>query len=233
MNATNRFKDDAALANRYLADQLSDAERAAFEDELTSDPAVAREVEATARLKVGLQRLQETGELNPLVQSRPFFRRPAFLAMAASIGVLAIGLMIVRSMPTSSEQLLAASVSALVNQSGRDLSVGESHAVFRARDVAYDAVIVLPDTPQAIELRVLPEIVAKAASYSVALLRLGDDGRTEAVAEIRGLQPGADGFLSVFADSSRLRPGRYQLTVVGEGTEAVPLAAGTFLIKVQ
>lgn len=233
MQARKLFKDDATIANRYLADQLSDAERAEFESALIEDPDVVRELEATARLKVGLQRLRETGELRPLLEPAPFYRQPVWLAAAASIAVAAIGLTLVRLDLTTPETTLAASATALVDSTGHALSVGSTHPIFRARAENYDAEITLPATPQAIELHVLPEVVSSTASYRVALLRVGDDRTTEPVAEVSGLQPTADGFLTVFADSTRLRPGRYQLTVVGEGIQDAPLGVGTFLIRVK
>ena len=57
MKVQDRFKDDPTMASRYLADQLSDSEREAFEASLLRNPDVARELEATARMKVGLGRL--------------------------------------------------------------------------------------------------------------------------------------------------------------------------------
>jgi len=56
--------DDPTRASRYLADQLSDAECAEYEARFTEDPDAVAELEATARLKIGLERLRRNGELS-------------------------------------------------------------------------------------------------------------------------------------------------------------------------
>src|SRR5262249_37968305 len=59
--------DDPTRASRYLADQLSEAECAEYEARITEDPDTVAELEATARLKIGLQRLRRSGELSALI----------------------------------------------------------------------------------------------------------------------------------------------------------------------
>jgi hypothetical protein len=233
MKVEDQFRDDPTMASRYLADQLSDAEREAFEATLLRNPDVARELEATARMKVGLARLRDAGELDKLVKERPLFERPSFLAMAASIGVLAIGLVFVRWETTSSPSVLASSASQLLDVSGKaPLSVGSTTPMLRVRSEKYDAEIELPAERQALRLRLLPAAPEGTAKYNVSLARLKDDGTTEAVAAVKDLRPEQDGFISVFADSASLRAGRYQLTVTGESSEA-PVYGETFVIRVQ
>ena len=144
MKVENKLKDDPTLASRYLADQLSEAERDAFETSLLRDPEVAQELEATARLKVGLGRLRESGELDKIVRARPFFERPAFLAAAASIGVLAIGLVFVRWQGATAPSVLASSASEFIDVSGKALAVGSTPPMLRLRSEKYDAEIELP-----------------------------------------------------------------------------------------
>jgi hypothetical protein len=229
MKVQNTFKDDPTVANRYLADQLSDAERDAFEAALLQNPEITQELEATARLKVGMERLRERGELDKLVHARPFFERPGFLAAAASIGVLAIGLMFVRWQSVSAPSVLASSAAEFIDVSGRKLAVGLTPPMLRTRSATYDAEIELPVERQALNLRLLPAGLEGAEKFSVSLARLKDDGSTEAVAAVKDLRPAQDGYISVFADSASLRPGRYQLIVTGEGSEAPVF----FLIRVR
>ena len=59
--------DDQHIVARYLADQLSDSEREAFEAFCAKNPEMFRELEATARFKGGLARLAESGELANMV----------------------------------------------------------------------------------------------------------------------------------------------------------------------
>lgn len=228
MKVQNKFKDDPTVANRYLADQLSDAEREAFEASLLQNPEITQELEATARMKVGMERLRESGELDKIVRARPFFERPAFLAAAASIGVLAIGLMFVRWQSASAPSVLASSAA----EFGRALAVGSTPPMLRVRSEKYDAEIELPVERQALKLRLLPAASGGAEKYSVSLAHLKDDGSTETIAAVKDLRPAQDGFISVFADSALLRPGRYRLIVTGEGSEA-PVYGETFLIRVR
>lgn len=229
--ALNPLRDDATLANRFLAGQVSDTERAAMEAALVENPEALRELEATARLKVGLEKLREKGELDALLRPDPAWRSPVVMGLAAALGVLVIGVLLVRGvMQESAAPILASAVSRLVDTSGDTLSVSRTFAVYRKRVEAYDAVIERPASRQAIEIRVLPETVATPASYNVSISRLRDDDTLEPLATVEGVQPGEDGFLSVFADSNGLTSGRYRLTVMGDGSAASP---DTYLIKVN
>src|SRR5207342_2313694 len=105
--------------------------------------------EATARLKVGMERLRESGELDKIVRAKPFFERPGFFAVAASIGVLAIGLMFVRWQNVSAPSMLASSASQFIDSSGKVLAVGSTPPMLRVRSEKYDAEIELPAKRQA------------------------------------------------------------------------------------
>src|SRR5689334_15311794 len=85
--------DDPTKASRYLADQLSEAECAEYEARFTHDPDAIAELEATARLKIGLQRLRRSGELSELIAagSPAGPTRTWMLAMAASVVAVVIG----------------------------------------------------------------------------------------------------------------------------------------------
>ena len=231
MKVESKFKDDPTMANRYLADQLSDAERATFEASLLQNPEVAQELEATARLKVGMERLRDSGELDKIVRARPFFERPGFFAAAASIGVLAIGLVFVRWQGASTPSMLASTASAFVDASGKIPTVASTPPMLRTRSEKDDAEIVLPTERQALKLQLMPTAPGSAEQYSVSLARLKDDGSTEAVAVVKDLRP-AGRYINVFADSASLQPGRYQLTVTGEGSGA-PVYGETFIIRVR
>jgi hypothetical protein len=233
MSVINMRREDPTLANRYLAGQLSDAECTAFEAELAQNPEIVRELEATARLKVGLEKLRETGELAAELQPKPPLRRPLLLALAASVAVLVITFSIFRSdVERLAPPTLASAVSSFADQRVRVTPVAQTFAVFRKRVDAYDAIIVLPATPQAIELRILPETPADSGRYRVSLSRLREDSSLEPAASVSELQPESDGFVTVFADASRLEPGRYRLVVSGERSVNELVAADAFRIRV-
>ena len=231
MSVSHIVRDDATIANRYLAGQLSEPERSALEAELVENPDALRELEATARLKVGLEKLRETGELDALLRPAEPWRNQYLIGLAAALGVLVVGVLLVRgNVERTGAQILVATVSSLVDTSGNALPVARTFAVFRKRVEAYDAVIDRPDTRRAIEIRILPETVVTPPSYQVSLSRVRDDETLEPVASVDGVRPSEDGFLSVFADSSGLTPGRYRLTVFGGSSASAP---DTYLIKVN
>ena len=153
---------------------------------------------------------------------------PDFSPLRHRLGVLAIGLVFVRWQTASTPSVLASSAAAF----DKVLAVSSTPPMLRVRSEKYDAEIELPAERQALKLRLLPATPAGAAKYSVSLARLKDDGSTETVAAVKDLRPAEDGFISVFADSASLRPGRYQLTVTGENSEA-PVYGETFVIRVR
>lgn len=214
MTVQNKLKDDPAIASRYLADQLTPEERDAFEAELLKSPEVAEELEATARLKVGLARLKDTGELSKLAGHKPWFQRPTFFAAAAMVPIAAIGLLLARSALLSQPDLLVASPTALV----AGLQLGQTHPIERLRGSSYDLQFTLPEHHEAIELRVRAAAVSTAGRYNVALSQIQDSGASVPVATLKGLQATSDQFVSMYADSALLKPGRYQLVVTPVGS---------------
>jgi hypothetical protein len=226
------------FANRYLAGKLSDAERAAYEPDVAGNEDTLRELEATARLKVGLARLRESGELEDLLSPPAWTRLRPALAVAAMFGVLAIGILLIRlggdrGRTTTAPPLLAASATLLTDAQGTALPVARTLAVFRKRVQGADATLEVAATPQVVELRVLPETTVASETYQVTLARMSEGRAAEPVASIPGLQPAADGFLDVFVDASRLSAGPYQLDVLGAVSDGSTVAAGTFRLQVE
>ena len=106
--------------------------------------------------------------------------------MAASIGVLAIGLVFVRWQGASAPSVLASSAAELID--GKALAVGSTPPMLRVRSEKYDAEIELPVERQALKLRLLPAAPGGTEKYSVSLARLKDDGSTETVAAVKDLE---------------------------------------------
>jgi hypothetical protein len=234
--------DDPTRASRYLADQLSDTECAEYEARFIADPDTIAELEATARLKIGLQRLRRNGELSELIAGNAAHapNRTWLLAMAASIAAVAIGLSLwLPRSHTGSSSLptLAATAAAFTDRSGHSLSVLSTTPLFRTRAERYDAVIELPTTRGALKLRVLPSAPTDSAQYQAALARIKDDDTSEPPIAVSHLQPSAeDGFVDVYADSVLLSPGRYRLTLTrepGESAATATVESDTFVIKVN
>jgi hypothetical protein len=75
-------------AERYVADRMSSEEVAEFEARMMAEPAIAADVDARLRIKAGLERLQERGELAPLLQGperSPRLARYGLAAAAAAV----------------------------------------------------------------------------------------------------------------------------------------------------
>jgi len=228
MSVTRLVTDDPTLASRYLANRLAEDERTAFEERLVTDPQALRELEATARFKLGLAKLRRNGRLADLVQERPSAGRWPY-SVAAAVAALAIAIGVVR-WTGDAKPMLAGELSTLVDGSGNPLHLANTYAVFHARGSVRNTIIELPASPQAIQLRVLPDVAAQqATTYRASLRRLADGGRIEPVATLEGLRAAGDGFIAIYIDSQRMTPGDYQLSVANnaDGT-----AATTFGIRV-
>jgi len=229
--------DDPTRASRYLADQLSEAECAEYEARFVADPDAVAELEATARLKIGLERLRRSGELSDLIAgtgaSHP--NRTWVLAMAASLAAIAIGISLwfPRSgMPSA--PILASAATAFRDHNGHSLSVLATAPLFRSRAERYDAVIELPDTHGAIKLRVMPSAPADSARYQVSLARIRDDDSSERIVAIGDLHRSSEeGFVDLYADSALLAPGRYRLILTRESAGSASGESDTFVIKVN
>jgi hypothetical protein len=231
--STSIFRDDPTLASRYLADQLSESERSAYESALAEDPEVLRELEATARLKVGLHRLRRSGELTEAPRVSRLSRPQFLVAMAAGLAAVVLGIGLWRSdLKTPGPPLLAATLATLTDATGRVLPLAQTEAAFRKRSGSFDAVFRLPPGRAAIELRVLPEAAASTGRYRLTLSRVTDDGTRAPVASISGLRTASDGFLEVFLDASRIPAGTYRLVTADEQAAPESGSEEALLIRV-
>jgi hypothetical protein len=227
MQTDTRLQDDPGLASRYLAGQLSARELQAYEQHLLESPDAVRELEATARMKVGLANLRNTGRLESLLRAppAPLSRWPA-LAAAAALIMIAVGYW--HGVDSPHDTTLVATASELLDRSGRPLASGSSYALLRTRSSAYDAVIELPPDERAIELRVHPQI--PAARYSVALSRIDADGSVTQIGSVTELAGHTDGVVRLYVDSSRLEVGPYLLIITPTADHA---AASTEAFRVK
>jgi len=225
---TEKVQDDAGLASRYLAGQLTPAELEQYERYLLEHPEAVAELEATARMKVGLANLRDAGQLEKLLRPSTGHRLRIPLAMAASLALVVIAIGVWRGAGPRETTLVAAATE-LLDRSGQPLGLGTSYALVRTRSAANDAVIELPPDPHAIELRVRPE--APASLYSVALSRIHRDGSVTRIGTVSQLKAETDGFVRLYVDSSRLEAGPYLLVITPAGDETATLTS-SFRLKV-
>jgi hypothetical protein len=225
-----KYIDDHHVVARYLAEQLSAAELAAFETYYLEHPEMLREMEAAARLKAGLAELRDAGELDQLLKGQPRHPYRRYLA-AAAVGAVAIGVGFVVLRGPSMQPLLVATSDVLHSWRGAPLPLASTHTVLRTRSITYDAEIELPDSAHTIELRVLPEYEAQPAVYRIVLQAIGDDDSVRPVARIAGLAPAQDGFVPVFINTARISPGRYRLTLSGDAGTTAASEESSFLLR--
>ena len=208
--------NDALSVRDYVAGRMSAAEREAFEGRLVTDVDLVRELEESLRLREGMEMLRELNALE-----RPSFstRRPAFVrfawGFAGALAALFVSLTLYygKHLPP----IVAASVAALGAGSSPAPPVVERYAFvgMRAKDLTPE--LALPASG-ALELRVLAAISAASGTFRVTL----DQIQTQKISGI-GVQdhlvPDTDGFVVIYADTSRLEPGDYLLTVRQDGSQ--------------
>ena len=101
------------------------------------------------------------------------------------------------------------------------------------RGSAVDAEILLPKLGGAIELRVLPEFSARPERYRVRLFRMSADDSLQSIAELGGLAPEPDNFVSIFVDGARLQPGQYRLAIVGDPDTDARDKESAFILRMR
>ncbi len=217
------------MANRYLAGQLSAVEQSEYEGLLLEHPEALRELEAVARLKVGMARLQEQGQLEALISSpasaAPFarLRHPGLLALAASLALAVVGAVLWQNTLPGAATLYA-TLNELQGQGSAARSLVGHYTLVRTR--AANAEVLIPPAPanQALELRILPDVPAGSSGYQVELYRAQADGSAAAkpLASSAQVQAGADTFITLYADSGLLGAGAFLVKVAPAGA----LAAG-------
>jgi len=221
--------DDHDLVARYLADQLSEAERESFEAYLLEHPESLKELNAAAQFKAGLADLNERGELTKLLAPRAWWQRASTLAAAASIALI-VGAITWFSWQGVNQPLLAASVAEL-SRFQSTLPVVASHAIQRTRASSYDATIKLANAPAAVELRIRPEARAEPPRYRLVLSIMGSSGASKPLATVAALEPAPDGFVSVYLNAAKLLPGVYELILAAD-QDASAHTISSFMVEV-
>lgn len=229
---------DPTLANRYLAGQLTAAEQAEYEALLLAHPEALRELEAVARLKVGLARLQEQGKLDALIDAPSsagrfgLLRHPGLVALAASLALAVVGALFWQNTQMRGAALYAA-LSEVPAHGSSARSLVAHYTLVRTRAANAEVQIPAPPANQAVELRILPDVPAGSGGYHVELHRAQADGPAagKALASSKEAKPAADGFLTLYASSELLAEGAYLLKVAPAGTAPVD-EAEIFQIRV-
>jgi hypothetical protein len=210
----------AETAARYLADELSATDAAAFEARVEAEPRLYRDIDFSLRLKEGLATLEDREELAPLL-TRDRRRVFAAAAIAAAIALLVGVVWLTRTAPRAEVVTLARVGTDLLDESGNPLPVAGRVTLVRTRGGGQANEVKLPAGRASIEWALLPPRVDGPPRYSVFLNRRADGDGSARVGEIRGVAVDANGYVEVFVDSSTLKPGMYAITLQAEGGKAL------------
>jgi hypothetical protein len=221
--------DTADLIANYLAGRLPANRVDAFEQDVSRDPKIRNELEQTLKLKEGLALLRERGELRALLQAAPRRRWPLYAA-AASAAFVSLVVALWLQLRTTEPSVLLPSVSGLA-QSHAPLAA--TYTLARMRGAASSTETTLTAPAGLIRLRVVPSADAMdRTGYTVSLQRV-DTQPTHLVGTIDAGSVGADGYLTVFLDRSRLAAGTYELSVMATVPNASSAVSDRFVLRVQ
>jgi hypothetical protein len=223
--------EDEHIVARYLADQLSPEEAAAFEAYYTQHPSMVREIEYTLRLKEGLATLRDRQQLDGLMKARRW-RWALPLSIAAAIASAALGTWTWYGSPTL-PPVAAGTLEALLENNQATLPLSGKYLLVRVRS-AEQVPLEIPLTAQAsaVELQVLPAGGAAAAPYRLVIETHPAEGKATPIAEVTGLVPGSDGLVAAWLDSERIQRGQYTVELASErGESAAP--AERFVIELR
>lgn len=219
MNATQIA--ERQVIERYLANQLSDAEADAFEAYVEAHPELTRQIELVARMKSGLAVLRRRGELQGILNTpaRSGIRRLAFLAAAAA-SIAVVALLVFRFSSESHGPLLAATFDELRGSRQESLQLASTHLLVRSRGPAYGTEVELPaDSTEstALHLTLSTGEAAGTGQYAVEIVKL-DDGVLQSVAKLDNAAMTADGDVHVYVRADVLRPGSYVVRLKAPGS---------------
>ncbi len=197
--------DRSRMVDRYLAHELSAEEVAAFEEFLLEHPETQAEIDAARRMKLGLARLREKGELQALVAGGSRWSG-ARLALAASVVLaVAVGTLYLARTPT----MLAVSLDAFAaKQSSRPAA---EVTFVRTRDAARQ-VIQTPAEGQLLALSIHTDMHGPETTFEVRIAREGEEEPKELLAELEDLRSDSE-TLSVYFDARAAGAGDYRITV--------------------
>jgi hypothetical protein len=143
------------------------------------------------------------------------------------------GLAMVMGCTPVAPPIVAASYDVLKGKDGKPPTIMRQHWIMRSRGSPVDAEIPLTAAGEVLELRVLPEFTARPARYRVRLFRMSADDQAQSIAELGGLTPDFDNFVTFFVDGVRLKPGQYRLAIAGDADTDASDKASAFILKMQ
>lgn len=199
-------------AERYAFGRMTESEEQAFEMRMLEDPRLAAEVDVINRMRQGFRVLQQTGELAPLRRTRFLGWRSALAAVLALVTIGGALLMLnARSRMSGAPPVLASSSAELgIKASGRAVATA---TILLAHSRGQEAPTPFARHSGVIALRILPAMVGDSSAYRATLERLTDKGPETIAANVEAVAD-PSGFVTLYADASRLTPGTYRLSLI-------------------
>jgi hypothetical protein len=212
----------------YVQGRMSDAERKAFEERLLTDVNLVRDLEESLRLREGLEVLREQNVLEELQFPR---RRPwrVGFAWSSAAALTMVLVSVALYFGNHSSPVVGVSVAALSAGLSPTPPVVARYAFAEMRAEVLTPELALPPSG-VLELRALTAVTDGSRRFRVTL----DQIQRQRISRIGGeehLVPDPDGFVVIYANTSRLEPGEYLLTVEREGAQD-PAAAARFAFRV-
>lgn len=204
MGSTQSDAENVVL--RYLAGQLTPAEREAFERALPEHLELREQTEEVLKLREGLARLRDRGELDGLLEApkRPVWLPYAAAAAVAIISLIALQWFYLRMAPSN---VLSLSPKQFTSAQQPPVVIG-SYVLARTRGSAPTT-----ELPRSgvIELRVLPSVLSSAASYRAELIASNGRANGRIVGHLDAGRTAADGYVTFYLDSAKLVSGDYEV----------------------
>jgi hypothetical protein len=205
-------------AERYVSGRMDESEERQFEEEvLMVRPDVAADVDVRHRIKLGLQALDERGELAALLQRPPLHSHWRYAVAACAL--LAIGAVIAYwQLASTARVAMGGTLTAL--QGGASSPIAASYIFASTRSRAEAPVITVAPNAGAIRIHVVQEsgltqgFVGSLASVSASGERI--------VAERVPLESAGNGLVEVFLDPGELPSGNYILRLAPRSGEGAP-----------
>lgn len=204
----------------YVAGRLSDDEQRAFEDRLSRDPGLVREVELSQRLREGLERLRDGGLLDVPPRQEAPRRRIWAVGLAATIAVAAV-LFWLQPAGHSRPELLSAAPST---------RPAVAFTFLAMRGPSAPPLLQLP-AHGVVEIRASRLAATAGTRYRVVLDRMATGGTRETVGGLDGLEAGTDGLVHVYADADGLFSGEYELRLQVDGDSSAGVEVFPFLLQ--
>jgi len=197
-------------AQRYVAGLMDEAEEQRFEESLLDNPPLAAEVDARQRIKAGLQRLEQRGELSALLaQPAAPSRFIRYAAAAAVLLVLGAGISYWKS-GTASHAFIAGSLQALTGAGNSSHGVAATYLLASTRARPEETVIATPPGGGLVRIEVVPDSGTERP-YTASLARIaGTEEKSLADHVVVQGAPGAS-LVDVYLDPASLEPGDYRL----------------------